>query len=107
MNWLVKMITFGWPIGISLAPFGIYIREEYMGIARIENHERIHWEQQMEMLILPFYLWYLIEWLIKVIINGRWAYISISFEREATIGSKDYYYLEYRQPFSWWKYLKK
>ena len=107
MGWFVKMITFGWPNAITLAPFGIYIKEQYVGGARIENHERIHWEQQIEMLILPFYLWYLIEWFIRLFIHGKKAYMNISFEREAYSRDTFYTYLEYRPYFAWWKYLKK
>lgn len=35
------------------------------------------------MLILPFYIWYLIEWLIRLVVNFKMAYMSVSFEREA------------------------
>ena len=43
--------------GICLAPIHIQIKEGYFTDRRI-NHEKIHWAQQMEMLIIPFYLWY-------------------------------------------------
>jgi hypothetical protein len=46
------------------------------------NHESIHTEQMKEMLYVPFYLWYVIEWLIKLFGKGN-AYKNISFERES------------------------
>ena len=59
----------------------------------------IHWKQQMEMLIIPFYVWYFIEWVIKLFKYGKKAYYNISFEREANQRS------EYRKPFAWIKYI--
>ncbi len=53
MNWFVKIITFNWAVGITLAPFGIYIKEAYLNNRRMIRHESIHWEQQMEMWIVP------------------------------------------------------
>ena len=31
------------------------------------NHERIHSRQMKEMLFVPFYVWYVIEWLIRLV----------------------------------------
>lgn len=47
------------------------------------NHEAIHTAQMKEMLYVGFYLWYVIEWLVKLFIYGEQAYRNISFEREA------------------------
>jgi hypothetical protein len=103
MNWFVKMITLNWPNAITLAPFGIFIKEKYYYNRIFVTHETIHWKQQMEMLIIPFYLWYLIEWLIKLFIYGSRAYMSISFEREAYSNDNDFKYLSHRKRFSWIK----
>ena len=46
------------------------------------NHERIHTRQMLELLVVGFYLWYLVEWLIRLLMPGN-AYLNISFEREA------------------------
>lgn len=93
--------------GITLSPFGIYVKEKYLTNAEIINHESIHWKQQMEMLIIFFYLWYLIEWLLKKIKYGKEAYDNISFEREAYTNENNLKYLETRKPYSWLKYIKK
>lgn len=97
MNWFFNLFKI---TGICLVPFGIQIREGYFTDRRI-NHEKIHWKQQMEMLILPFYLWYLIEWFIRLFINGRKAYISLLFEQEAFINDDNLDYLKTRKHFAW------
>ncbi|WP_330444386.1 hypothetical protein [Flavobacterium sp. C4GT6] len=70
---------------ITLFPFIILRKEEYKENAILLNHEKIHLRQQLELLILPFYLWYCIEFLIRLVIHKKWhkAYRNISFEREA------------------------
>ena len=47
------------------------------------THEKTHTKQMLEMGIVFFYLWYVIEWFIKLIANGNahTAYRNISFER--------------------------
>lgn len=46
------------------------------------QHERTHWEQQKEMGIIFFFIWYVIEWFFKLFSEGK-AYKRLSFEREA------------------------
>lgn len=95
---------FKWLRGITLAPFGIFIREGYL-TDRIINHEMIHWKQQMEMFIIPFYLWYIFEWIIRLPINGKDAYMKLLFEQEAHNNDDNLDYLKTRKHFSWIKYL--
>lgn len=62
------------------------------------EHEYIHWQQQKELLILLFYLWYIIEYLIKLFItlDHKIAYRSISFEQQAYSNNKKHYgWLQY------------
>lgn len=75
--------------------------------AWLRNHERIHLQQQLEMLILPFYLWYCIEFLLRLIQTGdrSRAYRNISFEREAYDHQHDLLYLKSRSFWSFLKYL--
>lgn len=74
-----------------------------------KTHEIIHCEQQEEMLILPFFLWYGIEWLIRLILyrNFDEAYRNISFEQEAYLNECDYNYVPDRKFFAWLKFLTK
>lgn len=67
---------------ITLWPI-IFVRTDVMISERLLNHERIHGRQQLEMVVIPFYVWYVAEWLIRLYINRSTAYRDTSFEREA------------------------
>lgn len=71
------------------------------------NHERIHTSQQRELLFIPFYIIYIIEWLIRLIQfrNCQDAYMNISFEREAYTHGHDLNYLPNRKHYAWIDYL--
>ena len=64
------------------------------------NHEKIHLRQQLELLVIPFFIWYFIEYLFRLIQYKKadLAYRNISFEREAYANEKDLNYLKNR-PF--------
>ena len=49
------------------------------------NHEAIHTAQMKELLYVTFYIWYFIEWLVRLVLNLKSAYRSISFEKMRTI----------------------
>lgn len=89
--------------GITLWPF-ILIKNPDPTRCLI-RHEQIHLRQQLEMLIVPFYLWYFIEWLIRwwVYKDRHLAYLNISFEREAYKNELNAEYLSQR---GFWKFLK-
>lgn len=71
------------------------------------THERIHLKQQIELLVIPFFIWYVLEFLIRLIQfkNRRAAYYNISFEREAYKNEKDPGYLKRRSFCAFLKYL--
>lgn len=71
------------------------------------NHERIHLRQQLELLMLPFFVWYLVEFLVRLAQykNADLAYRNISFEREAYANEKDLNYLKQRSFYEFVKYL--
>lgn len=71
------------------------------------NHEQIHTEQMKEMLYVFFYLFYLIEWLVRLIIlrDSHKAYRAISFEREAYANQENLAYREGRKRYSWLSYI--
>ncbi len=73
------------------------------------NHERIHFRQQLELLVVPFYFLYIIEFFIRRIQYPNWneAYRNISFEREAYANEKDLDYLERRSLYKSLCYLNK
>lgn len=75
------------------------------------NHELIHTAQMKELLYLPFYLLYGIEWLIRLAMykNTRKAYRNISFEREAYNMQNNFHYIidKERKPYAFLKYIKR
>ena len=91
--------------GITIFPFVILTHAEDKENRVVINHERIHIRQQLELLVFPFYVWYFIEFFIRVIQfkNKNEAYRNISFEREAYKNEKD---LEYLKSRSFWSFLK-
>jgi hypothetical protein len=104
-NKLLKLLTPKSIIGITLAPFGVYLRDDIFDRmpSKTINHESIHWEQQLEMLIIPFYIWYIIEWILKLLVYGNAAYENLSFEREAYENDMDPEYLKNRKMYAWIK----
>ena len=70
------------------------------------NHESIHTEQMKELLYVFFYIWYFIEWLIKVLLPPYdTAYKDISFECEAKLNQYNTGYLKTRRRYSWIHYI--
>jgi len=74
---------------------------------RLLRHEKIHHRQQIELLWIPFYLWYVLEWLYKWALykDKNKAYQAISFEREAYEKDWDEGYLGRRRAWSFIRYL--
>lgn len=71
------------------------------------NHEKIHTRQITELLVVGFYIWYLLEWLVKLIQHRNYftAYKNISFEREAYANGNDLTYLPRRRRFAFMHYI--
>ena len=101
----------------NIIPFKGYKAMNILGIlfcrknARIDEvtitHECIHTAQMCEMLFVFFYLWYCIEYIVKLIIyrNTKKAYRSIGFEREAYVNEIDPNYLKNRKHYSWISFI--
>ena len=88
--------------GVAISPF-ILLKPSADKIT--VNHERIHLRQQLEMLVLPFYVWYAVEWFIRNVQGQVNTYRRLSHEREAYLNEKDLDYLKKRKPYAWLKYL--
>lgn len=71
------------------------------------NHERIHTKQIIECLVIPFYLIYLINYIVNLCIykNTNAAYRNIMFEREAYANEHNLNYNNERRWYSWNNYL--
>lgn len=89
--------------GITLYPYIILRAVKWRKDGKIINHESIHIKQQEELLVLPFYILYGVEWLIKFAIyrDAKKAYKNISFEREAYDNEKNEDYLKDRVRYNW------
>lgn len=101
-----KIIPFKGFKAINLFGF-VFVREGAIMKQYDINHEAIHTAQMKEMLFIPYYLWYVIEWLIRLIIylDFDTAYRNISFEREAYRFQNLSGYLENRHHYRWIKYI--
>ena len=85
--------------------FGIlFVRGSVIINERTIRHEAIHTAQMKEMLYVFFYLWYVIEWLVRLPFGN--AYRNISFEREAYSNQGNTEYLSTRRLYSFIKYLR-
>ena len=102
--------------------FGILFARSNAKIDEVTiNHEAIHSRQFVELMVLfavatvfirwwlpvfapfAFYVWYIVEWLIRLP-KGN-AYRNISFEREAYANEVDASYLKGRKMFNFLKYM--
>ncbi len=91
--------------GITLWPFVIVKHQNLKKDRFFLNHEKIHLRQQLEMLVIFFYIWYAAEYFIRYSKSGNSlkAYRNISLEREAYRRENDLTYLKNR---SFWAFLK-
>lgn len=112
---------------ITLGPFVFSKKPKNRISQEVVNHECLHAQQWNETAILTgifllsavivfhihpawmfmagaaYYIWYVVEYLLKLIIyrNKDSAYRNISFEQEAYLNQSDSNYLENRGYFSW------
>ena len=71
------------------------------------RHEYIHTLQQREMLYIFFYLWYAVEWLLRLAYcrDGYKSYANLAFEREAYANQYHPHYPQQRRPYAWLHHL--
>lgn len=75
---------------------------------RMINHETTHTKQMKEVLYLPFYVLYVLEWLVRLVMyrDRHKAYRNISFEREAYANQHRWDYNKGRKRYAFLKYIK-
>ncbi len=102
---IIRGIKFKTIEGIALWPF-ILVKTKSPS-ARLLLHERIHLRQQLEMLVIPFYIWYIMEWTWKWIRckDANQAYHAIGFEREAYANDHNPEYLKTRRFWNFIPYI--
>ena len=95
MIWKNKYIPFGRFKAMAVWPI-IFVRKDKKITEYTLNHERIHFRQQLELLLIGFYIIYFIEYIFK-------GYRTISFEKEAYRNAKNLNYLKTRKIFGQWR----
>jgi len=93
---------------MAIYPFILVQRASYKNELVLVNHEKIHHRQQLELLIVPFYLFYLLNYLYNLLKYRKHqaAYLNIIFEKEAFAQQQNLSYLNTRKLFSWIKYIR-
>ena len=93
--------------GMALYPVMLFKYDALRNDQTIVRHEKIHFKQQIELLILPFYVLYLLHYLLNLLIyrNRSKAYFNICFEKEAYANDQNSNYLLKRRLYAWTKYL--
>lgn len=94
--------------GMAIFPFVLVKYSKLKHDRQIINHELIHLRQQIELLIIPFFILYILNYLINLprYKNHDQAYRNIVFEREAYGNDSNYTYLKHRPFCSWIKYFR-
>jgi hypothetical protein len=91
--------------GLTFFPF-VFMADKNDKLNKVFiNHEKIHIRQQLELLIFPFFVWYSLEYFVRLIQykDRKKAYYNISFEREAYANENNIDYLKTR-PL--WRFIK-
>lgn len=83
----------------------VFVREGVKMKPYNYNHKAIHSAQMRELLFVPFYIIYFVEWVYRLIKlrNFKKVYRAISFEREAYANQSNYHYLDNREAFAQWR----
>lgn len=94
--------------GMALFPFLLLKEKKFRQNKQLINHELIHFRQQIELLIIPFYILYFLNYLINLIRyhNHMKAYRNIVFEKEAYENDSNLSYLSERSFAAWTAYLR-
>lgn len=92
---------------ITLFPFILLKNQKGRGDRVLMNHEKIHFRQQLEMIVVPFYIWYVIEYWVHWfrLKDAYKAYRAISFEKEAYAQEFNFSYLKQRKFWQFIQYL--
>ncbi len=93
--------------GMAVFPFIFLKSKLYKQDNVLIRHETIHLKQELELLIVPFYILYLLNYLVNLVRykSHNKAYFNIAFEREAYKHEADVNYLYQRKAHTWVKFL--
>ena len=93
---------------MTIYPFILIKRKGFKKVLFLVNHEKIHHQQQLELLIIPFYVVYFLNYIVNLFRfqSHHQAYLNIVFEKEAYANEKNLQYLNNRKTFAAFKRLK-
>jgi len=89
--------------GMALFPFILVKKAAFKHDAVLIRHETIHLKQAAELLVLPFYMLYLFNYLLNRLKykTHHEAYMNIMFEQEAYRNEHNASYLQTRRFWAW------
>ncbi len=89
--------------GMAIFPFILLKSARLKNDQEIINHEKIHLRQQLELLVFPFYILYLLNYLVNLVRYKKHdlAYRNIVFEKEAYHYEADLNYLKNGNWYGW------
>lgn len=107
MSFPVIHISFLPIAGIALFPFILIKKDNYRRHKVFINHEKIHLAQQIELMLIGFYVLYLLNYIYNLIKyrNHNKAYLNIVFEKEAYTMEADTGYLSHRKFCAWTRFV--
>ena len=90
--------------GLTVFPLVVLREGNAQDYLVLMNHKRIHLRQQIELLVIPFFVIYGLDYLVKLIryCNRNLAYRNVVFEREAYENENDLTYFKSR---SYWRFM--
>jgi hypothetical protein len=93
--------------GLTVFPFVLLRTRTAANDLVLMNHERIHLRQQLELFVLPFFVIYGLDYVVKLIRyrDRNVAYRNVVFEREAYENENDLDYLKSRSFWRFWRYI--
>lgn len=94
-------------VGITIFPFMFLKNKTLKRNLILINHEKIHLRQQLELMLIPFFIIYGFEFLIRLVQYKKWnlAYRNISFEREAYVNESNLDFLKKRRIWNFIHYF--
>lgn len=94
--------------GFAFFPFVFLKHKKLKWDKVLVNHEKIHLRQQLELLVVFFYVFYVMEFIVRYGQYKTWhlAYRNISFEREAYRNECNLGYLKQKPIWQFLKYIR-
>ena len=103
MFYPVIVVSFLKVDGMALFPFILVKKPAFKQDIVLIRHETIHLKQAAELLVIPFYVLYLLNYLLNRLKykTHHQAYMNIIFEQEAYRHERNSSYLQTRRLWAW------